>query len=216
MSFDRLAPYYEWMEAVLAGQRLQQVRSYWLNKIPDNARILSVGEGHGPFSVACALRHPRSQITCVDASAAMLARAKQRAARAGITPDRINWVCTDVFSWKPVEDSFDVIATHFFLDCFPPEKIGPVVAKLAACARPNASWLLSDFTIPAHGLSRWRALAVHKLMYAFFRFATHLPAQRLTPPDDFIRQHGFQLKNRAYFDWGLLHADLWQRNAGDA
>jgi len=48
-------------------------------------------------------------------------------------------------------------------------------------------------------------------MYLFFRFATKLPAATLTPPDPFLSAAGFQLIDRKFYDWGLLHANLWKR-----
>lgn len=213
MSFDRLAPHYDWLEAVLAGDRLQRARTAWLDALADRERILSVGEGHGPFAVACAQRFPSAQITAVEASAAMLGRARRRAARAGLPPDRINWIRAEVPAWIPGAGAFDAIVTHFFLDCFPPAELAAVIATLARAAAPDAAWLVADFAVPARGPARWRARAVHALMYAFFRAATRLPARRLTPPDPHLRAGGFALSGRRTFEWGLLHSDRWMRGS---
>lgn len=207
MNFDRLAPHYDWMETLSAGRRLQRARTTWLNELHGRRRILSAGEGHGRFTAACAARFPGSEITCVEASPRMVARAQ---ARAHGLPAGIRWHCRDVFDWKP-EGKYDAIVTCFFLDCFPPDNLAMVVAKLAACATEDALWLVVDFAIPPRGLARWRACAVHALMYAFFRRVAALPARRLTPPDDLLRAQGFQLLQRREFDWGLLRADLWRR-----
>ena len=61
MSFDRLAPHYEWMEVVFAGRRLQRARTAWLEALAGRTDILSLGEGHGPFAVACAQRFPSAR-----------------------------------------------------------------------------------------------------------------------------------------------------------
>jgi hypothetical protein len=115
--------------------------------------------------------------------------------------------------WQPPAGAFDAIATHFFLDCFAPAQLRAVVATLTHAATPDARWMVSDFTVPAHGPARWRALAVHRLMYLFFRVTTRLPAHQVTPPDAVLAAHGFRLRHRRTLDWGLLHADLWQRSA---
>jgi hypothetical protein len=122
----------------------------------------------------------------------------------------IRWRNVDLLDWEP-DGPFDGIATCFFLDCFPPEALATVIARIANCAASNSCWLIADFSLPARGPALWRARAVHSLMYAFFRRVVGLPAQRLTPPDALLEAHGYQLVGRRDFDWGLLRADLWRR-----
>ncbi len=206
MNFDRLAPHYDWLEALTAGGRLQRARTAWLGELAGCRRILSAGEGHGRFAAACAARFPAAEITCVEASPRMLDRARKKTS----PTTNIRWLCGDLLAWAP-DGKYDAVVTCFFLDCFPPEKLAAVVAKLAACATADAVWLVVDFSLPPQGLARWRAQAVHSLMYAFFRRAVALPARRLTPPDPLLQAHGFRLAARREAEWGLLHADLWRR-----
>ncbi|MDI1320682.1 MAG: class I SAM-dependent methyltransferase [bacterium] len=208
MNFDRLAPHYDWLETFTAGEKLQQVRTAWLQELRGCRRILSVGEGHGRFAEACAKRFPGAQLTCVEASPRMLARAQQRI---GAAAPRIQWQCADVLAWTPPREKYDAIVTCFFLDCFPPDQLAAVIAKLAACAAPDAVWLVSDFAVPPQGLAHWRARAVHALMYGFFGMTVGLPARRLTPPDESLCAQAFRLEARRESEWGLLRSDWWQR-----
>lgn len=211
MSFDLLAPHYTWMETALAGRRLQRIRCAWLDRLAGCDDILIAGVGHGHFLRACARRYPRARITSVDASAGMLRRAEAGVRRAGVHMDRLAFVAAALPDWQPPAARFDAIVTHFFLDCFAPAELATVVAALAAAARPRATWLVSDFAVPPRGVSRLRARAVHRLMYAFFRPVTRIGARRVTPPDDLLRTHGFALRGRTAADWGLLRADHWAR-----
>ncbi len=211
--FDLLAPVYPLMERLLAGRRLQRCRTAWLGELTGARRMLVAGVGHGPALAAVLRAHPQLRVTCVDASARMLAVARARLERAGLDLERIEFVQAELPDWRPTSGAFDVIATHFFLDCFTPDRLGAVVAALARVATPDARWIVSDFTLPARGPARWRALAVHRLMYFFFRLTTRLPARRVTPPDAILAAHGFRLRGRQTHDWGLLHADLWLRAA---
>lgn len=206
MNFDRLAPHYDWMETVIAGKRLQQARVFWLEELKGRQRILSVGEGHGRFSKAFVERFPESEVTVLDASERMLARAQRRLGPA----DNVRWHCGDVLTWES-DTPFDAIVTCFFLDCFPPDVLAVVVERLARCSGPDAVWLVVDFALPSRGFARWRAQVIHGLMYTFFRHAVDLPARCLTPPDDLLRRHGFALAARREFEWGLVRADLWRR-----
>lgn len=240
MSFDWLAPHYDWLEAGLAGQRLQCARTAQLAALAGRRRILSVGEGHGRFAAACLARYPGAELTCVEASPRMIARAQRRLGHAA---HRVAWHCGDALAWatgaawriaptgvskgaeKPFDRRlraaaappplpFDAIVTCFFLDCLPPDALAAIIRALSSCAADDAVWLLADFTLPARGPARWRAQAVHFLMYSFFRAATRLPARRLTKPDAGLQAEGFTLVARHSFDWGLIHSDAWERRPG--
>ena len=210
MSFDRLAPHYNWLEALTAGSKLDQARAFWLGALEGHKRVLSVGEGHGKFAQAFATRFPFTTLTCVESSAPMVQHAKRRLQGIRAT---IDWVHSDFLQWEPKE-KYDAIVTCFFLDCFPGEVLEDVVARLASSAEPDAVWLIVDFAVPARGIARWRARAVHLLMYWFFRLFTDLPARQQTEPDPFLKAQGFVLERRQDFEWGLIRADVWIRNAG--
>lgn len=213
MSFDRLAPFYRAMEWLLAGGKLQRCRVAWLAEIPEPRRILLVGEGHGRFLEVCARRFPQATITCVDASGGMLRVAETRWRAAGGRPEAIEFVQAHLPEWSGGDGLFDLIVTNFFLDCFPAAQLGPVVAALARRAAPGAHWLIADFNVPARGWQRGRARLILASAYAFFRWATALPARQLIPPDEFLSAAGFCLTRRKLAEWGLLHADVWVRGA---
>ncbi|HTL68680.1 MAG TPA: class I SAM-dependent methyltransferase [Lacunisphaera sp.] len=209
--FDLLAPHYTWMEALLAGSRLQRCRTAWLDELTGCRRLLVAGLGHGPVLPELLACNRHAHVTCVDASAGMLAVARRRAERAGLDPGRITFVHAALPAWRPSAGEFDGVVTNFFLDCFSPDELRTVVATLAGAATKDARWVVADFTIPPGGLARWRARFVHALMYAFFRVATGLRARRLTAPDALLAAEGFALAGRRTSEWGLLHADLWRR-----
>ena len=213
MSFDRLAPHYRWMEAVLAGRKLQRCRVAWLGEVRDCRRVLIAGVGLGRF-LESALRGMRgAEFVCVDASAAMLARARASAQRTG-EDARVSFVHASLPEWKPERADCDLIVTHFFLDCFPEPQLSQVVARLASAATPDARWLLADFQIPPRGAARLRARLVLALAYAFFRVTTRLAANRLAAPDDALVRNGFRLQRRMTANWNLLHSDVWARSGG--
>ncbi len=107
----------------------------------------------------------------------MLKAAKARLQAEGIEAARVQFVHGDILEWKPHED-FDLIATHFVLDCFRPDQLERVLSKLSAVAAPGANWLVADFQEPDAGPARWRARAILEMMYLFFRWATGLPGPR--------------------------------------
>ncbi|HEX4263858.1 MAG TPA: class I SAM-dependent methyltransferase [Verrucomicrobiae bacterium] len=210
MSFNLLAPHYRWIEFVSAGDKLQQCRTALLGRVAKSKRILILGEGNGRFILECRRKLPTAKITCVDASARMLSLARRRLVGQGVSCEEINFICADALAWTPPEREFDLIVTHFFLDCFRREQVEALIAKLARAAAPGANWLLADFQVAPGGLSRHRSRVILWMLYRFFRITTQLPGAELIPPDDFLQRNGFELKKRQVYDWGLLHSDWWQ------
>ncbi len=208
MSFDRLAAHYRWMEVVLAGEKLQRCRTAFLPQVATARNVLILGEGNGRFLVECRRRLRHANLTCVDASKQMLQLSRERLRKSGGAGE-VQFVHSDALQCEPPRRAFDLVVTHFFLDCFRPEQLKLLVAKLAGACLPNAAWLLADFCLPEKGWRRHRASLIHWLMYRFFRLATGLPARVLTPPDPFLLAHNFVLKERVLSDWDLLHSDFW-------
>lgn len=207
MSFDRIAPLYRWIEYSFAGHALQKSRTAFLDGLESPSRVLILGEGDGRFLAELLRRHPRAEVTSIDASAAMLDLARTRIR--SVPAARVEFIQADILTWTPPAAGFDLIVTHFVLDCFRPEDLAAVVGKLAAAAAPGARWLVSDFQVPAAGPAKWLARGVLHFLYAFFRRVASVNAGHLTAPDEFLRRGGFDLHERKLFRLGLLHSDLW-------
>jgi len=210
MSFDSLAPHYRWMEWLLAGEKLQRCRIAFVPELPEPGRVLLCGEGNGRCLIELLHAFPKARFTCVDASRRMLDCAKERVRSHGLPVETVEFIHADVLAWSAPSAKFDLLVTHFFLDCFRADQLAEIVSRLATTASPGAHWLLADFREPSSGFARWRARGILRLMYFFFQRATRLPAARLTPPDESLRRSGFVLRERRVFEWGLLHSDLWQ------
>jgi hypothetical protein len=73
-----------------------------------------------------------------------------------------------------LEGEYDLIATHFFLDCFAMEELRTLVCRVSERCVPGGQWLVSEFSIPAEGVRRVAAAALIRVMYLFFRVATGL------------------------------------------
>jgi ubiquinone/menaquinone biosynthesis C-methylase UbiE len=143
----------------------------------------------------------------------MIAQIRRRLARQKLDESRVHFVNADFLTWPAPAGSFDLISTHFFLDCFNAEQLPEVIAKLAAAVTPDAVWLLSDFQIPAARWQRWRAQVIITALYQFFRLATQLSARELISPHQWMEQAGFALCQSQSFSFGLTHSDMWKKTA---
>jgi len=212
MSFDTLAPIYRGMEWILAGSLMQRCRVAFLPDVRSCRHALLLGEGPGRFVPELVRANPEVVVTCVERSPRMIDEAAARLNEE--QRSRVHFEQADALTWTTRESRFDLVVTHFFLDCFGPEQLEALITKISCGATDDARWLLADFREPEKGWRRWRAGLVLACMYAFFRFSTGLAASKLTPPDKFLAANGFELMNRRLANFGLIHSDLWARNRG--
>jgi ubiquinone/menaquinone biosynthesis C-methylase UbiE len=210
VSFDFIAPHYRWLESVAFANTLQKARSFFLDQISTPRRILIAGEGNGRFLREFARKFPQTRIDCVDVSERMLQLAQEQLCDSN--GGRIKFFRKDLLRWLPEENVYDVIVTHFFLDCFSEAEIEKLVAMLAKAATRNAVWLLADFSIPPEPLRELHAKAWLWVMHRLFRGVARISARKLTDPLPFLEAEGFRCAHREQWRLGLVGSQLWQRS----
>jgi ubiquinone/menaquinone biosynthesis C-methylase UbiE len=216
VSFEAIAPWYRTLETVAFGNALQRARVACLDDIASARRALIVGEGNGRFLAALLKRQPLVRIDCVDRSQRMLELARRHVLKTAPNEiSRVAFLQNDVTAWTP-RDRYDLIVTHFFLDCFRTEQVGRIVAKLSQAAAPKATWLLADFKIPEAGFARGYAHAWLAIMYQFFRSVAAIEARKLVDPSPFLRAEGFVLERQHLFRLGTFKSELWRKQPESA
>ena len=209
MSFDLVAPHYRWLEAVTFGNALQRARTCWIDTIARPKRTLILGEGDGRFLCELVRAYPKIDVDCIDASEAMLQLARARLRR--MRPEsfsRVHFVRQDILKWSP-RKSYDLLVTHFFLDCFPGREQQAIIAKLASAAEPGAVWLIADFTIPRKRLARAHARLALRMMYAFFRVTAGIAAKELVDPIPYLDGYGFTRASESLSRGSMLRSDVY-------
>jgi len=179
------------------GRALERRREAFLSDVADARRVLALGEGDGRALAALAAAAPEARIDYVDVSAQMLQLARKRAGDA-----RVAYRREDARSavWPVVP--YDLIVTHFFLDCFEETEMELLIARVAGAACPQARWVVSEFR--GNG---WLVRA----LYLFFRAATGLRTRRLVDHHLLLMHHGFRLVRHEEVWRGLLVSELWVR-----
>ena len=213
MSFDAVAPWYRALETIAFGDALQQCRVACLGEIQAPRHVLIVGEGIGRFLCELLRAHPRVQVDCVDASERMLQLARKRVqSEIPDRTDQVRFLHRDITSWLPAENAYDLLVTHFLLDCFAEAELAGVIRKLAGAAKPDAAWLLADFRLPTQGFARLHAKVWLVAMYQFFRLTARIRAAELVDPTSHLQAAGFRLVQQNLFKHEMLKSELWRRN----
>ena len=194
------------MEYAAFGRALMRRRLAFLTDVADARRALGVGEGDGRFLVRLVEQNRTASIDYLDASARMLALARSRVPGALVAFHH-----GDARSAPLAPAAFDLVVTHFFLDCFDDIGMREVIARLAAAADTQARWLVSEFRQPRGGWrGAWAGLWL-TLLYRFFRISTGLRTSRLVDHRPLLEAQGFRLIREETAWLGLLASELWQR-----
>lgn len=209
MSFDRVAPLYRTLERFVFGDQLQQARLAFLSEIETPHRVLVVGEGDGRFLAEFVRRYPEAEIDCLDVSARMIALARSRLGER----HTVNFIQADLWDYSLEAGRYDLIVTHFFLDCFTGATLGEIIQKLANAASVQAVWLLADFRLPDSGWRRFHARFWIRSMYLFFRLTSGLEAKRLDDPSPGLRTAGFERHRQSLTRSAMVKSELWHRLA---
>jgi hypothetical protein len=105
----------------------------------------------------------------------------------------------DARQFKP-EHAYDLVVTHFFLDCFLEKDVEELVARLSKVA---GVWLISEFRKP-----KWSA-PVLWLLYTFFQITTGLEGRELTDHRRLLGAHGLEMRKCEESWLGLLASEFW-------
>ena len=210
-NFDPLANSYRWLEYFSFGPFLQRTRCHFLPQLPRVQRALVLGDGDGRFTARLFQSQSDIAITAVDASPAML-NLLQLAACAAVPNPRLCTICTDIRNWLPTA-SYDLVSTHFFLDCLTTPEVATLASRLAHFAAPNALWIVSDFAIPANRFGRLLAAPVVAILYRTFRILTGLRPQSLPDHRTALAAAGWTLQAQHPHLNGCLVSELWRLNS---
>ncbi len=213
VNFDPIARPYRWLEYLTFGPYLERSRFHFLDQLSTHRRALILGDGDGRFTARLLAANPQIAIDAVDSSAEMLNLLTERATKLGPSAaQRLRIVHSDALAFRPEGAPYDLIVTHFFLDCLTEDDLKTLIAQIHPQLAPGANWLVSEFAIPTTQPATTIARIVIATLYRAFRILTGLKAQRLPDHASAFRDCGFSRTDRKSFLQGLLTAELWSLN----
>jgi SAM-dependent methyltransferase len=207
-NFNRLARIYRWLEYLTFGPFLWRCRIHFLPQLLCCRRALVLGDGDGRFTVRLLRENPEIQIHAVDASPRMI-EALQRASKPYAA--RLTTEVADLRIWGPANSvGYDLIVTHFFLDCLSTDEVSGLACRLTPALCSNALWVVSEFAIPSTVFGRTFAAGLVTLLYRVFRLLTGLRQQSLPNHFGALRTSGWALQIEDTHLCGLLLGQLWR------
>jgi SAM-dependent methyltransferase len=206
-NFDRLAHVYRWMEWLTFGPLLCRCRQAFLGRLAHSRRALVLGDGDGRFTARLLAHNPAVLVDAADGSPAMLSELRRRA---GPHCDRIQIHLADIRAWVPPGPAYDLVVTHFFLDCLTPHEVESLARRIRSHLLPNAAWVVSEFNLPDDRFGRFIAGPLIALLYRAFGLLTGLTIRTLPHHRNALARSGFILKHQQKWLRGLLVSEWWE------
>jgi len=205
-NFDRIARPYRWLEYLTFGPMLERCRFYRIPQLAFARRALVLGDGDGRFLARLLAANPHLHADVIDQSPAMLRMLESRAAAIG-SRACVHSHRGDALAFQPT-GTYDLVITHFFLDCLSTEEVQALASRIRPHLAPNAIWVVSEFAIPS-GPAALPARIIVDALYTAFRVITGLRARVLPDYGAALAREGFTLADRRPFLRGLIVSDLW-------
>jgi trans-aconitate methyltransferase len=205
-NFDRLAGAYRWLELVTFGPILQWCRCAAIHRLGCSRRALVLGDGDGRFTSKLLRANPIMTVDAVDASPAML---RELTSRAGPDAARVSVHLADARFWQPSGPAYDLIVTHFFLDCLTTAEVATLAKRLRGSAAEGAIWVISEFAVPRSRFGRLVARRLVAALYRAFGLLTGLRVRSLPDYANALAAAGFRLETRRTWLAGLLTSEIW-------
>jgi cyclopropane fatty-acyl-phospholipid synthase-like methyltransferase len=220
-NFDRLARAYRWMEYFSFGTMLERCRFRHLQECGESRRALILGDGDGRFTARLLATNTALYAEAIDCSPAMLAQLERTVKRidSRISPElssaetRLRTICADIRDFSPPGNGYDLIVSHFFLDCLTRSEMEALMKRILPKLSPHSKWIVSEFAIPGKGWQRRPAQLLVSGLYFAFRQLTHLQVKQLPECATVFSRCGFRCARNSRALWGLLSAEVWERNA---
>jgi hypothetical protein len=206
-NFDRLAKLYIWMELATFGPLLSRCRQVFLSDLRSVRRAVVLGDGDGRFTSELLRVNSQVRVDAVDASPAMLHALLHRARR---NAGRVSAHCADARNWPPANPPYDLVVSHFFLDCLTTEEVRALAVNVHDAVSPSATWIVSEFAVPHSRFGRFIARPLVWLLYRAFGLLTGLKIRGLPDHHAALRKAGFFLTQRQTWLCGLLVSEMWR------
>lgn len=237
--YDRLGPWYEWVEWLRFGRRLQVWRTCLLDRLPPPDSALVLGDGDGRFlralldhmdgclpSIVNASGSEEAQpsgprpavqppgelrVESLDFSSVML-RLQQKRIAGHRLGHRVTWRHEDLREAVLEGDTYELVTAIFCLDALTPVELTELTRRIARALRADGKLYVVDFAEPVvSGMPRVWARGWLRVMHTFFGWVAQHPTRALVPLRPALRSAGLEMVECQRDRWGWLEASIWCR-----
>ncbi len=199
------------MEYLTFGPALHRRRCEFLSETALGGAVLILGDGDGRFTAEFLQRNETAVIDSVECSQSMSRLAAARVARLPGGPSRVRQIQQDIRT-APLSGRYDLIITHFFLDCFTTEELENLIPRITARLKPGGRWVISEFKVPSSGVPRQVAKLVIRALYVSFAMLTGLETRQLPDYERVLQSNGYSRTNSRTGLAGILVSEMWERS----
>jgi ubiquinone/menaquinone biosynthesis C-methylase UbiE len=164
LRFNRLTPLFDFVAAVAVRDRAIKRRVLAHAAIAGGEEVLDVGCGTGTLAVAAARAAPDVRVTGLDADPSILARARKKAAAAGL---EIGFDEGMSIALPYGDASFDLVLSTLLFHHLPDDAKRQTAAELVRVLRPGGRLVVGDLGRPQDRLMRVSVLMTVQLLDGF-------------------------------------------------
>lgn len=198
-AYDRIAPVYDILCRLVFGKSIFQSQQWQVDFVPPEASILILGGGTGWLLEKLLRERPSCDITYLEASQGMIAKARERFGAHEVT--FIHGRLGDL-----PEKRYDVIIANFFLDQFGTEDLRFLLMRLSGALNADGLLIVADFVDDA----RWKRVFL-RVMYGFFNLIGAVAVSALAPWERLVREQGFQVTASSEFYNGFIRSAVYRK-----
>ncbi|MEK9772887.1 MAG: class I SAM-dependent methyltransferase [Opitutae bacterium] len=210
MNFDKVAPFYSFLEKIAFGNKLQVARIAFLERLTRSQNILLIGEGRGRVLAEILRNNSQATITVVESSSSMVYMIKKT-----VQPDELKRVTFVNSSFQKFfcRKKFDAVCTCFFWDCFSEKELRSGLSQMHKLTQSKGLWINVDFAfLPSSSVfsNLPHKFTLH-ILYGFFQISCGLTVNNLTPIGPIASQVGFELAESLKFNAPSLSSEIYLR-----
>lgn len=199
-NFNLIAPVYDRLAKVVFGRKLKQVQTQFLNLIPEKAEVLIIGGGTGWIINELFNTGFKGNLTYVEASEKMISLSKKSCA----FNTSVDFIHGNE-SALPIDRTYDVVITNFFLDVFSEQRLDQVITTLSKKLNQGGVWICSDF----YNTGQFNHRVLLWLMFKFFNITARLESKRLIDFHDKLSEQGYSRNQYFSLMKGLLFSSVY-------
>jgi len=212
VSFQRVAPYYDFLARMVFGKSIRKAQRRYLTEIREGSQVLIVGGGTG-WILEDLLQSKNCHFIYLETAPSMLKRAERYYHSLKSTfvsqGNEVVFVSGSVSALSS-DLSYDVVITYFLLDLYTPADARKIMSALKAKLNSSGIWLFSDFEKSTKLVNQLWQGPLLWLMYRFFRLTTNLQNDKLANFRELFSSLDLGARKQAYFYGRFIRSAVYQ------